>query len=58
MRGDWSQPSAFIADFLAKRNRYAIPFNAAYGSGLPEGEILSPLLDKRTRITTLNNAKG
>jgi suppressor for copper-sensitivity B len=58
LRGDWSQPSAFIADFLAKRNRYAIPFNAAYGPGLPEGEILSPLLDKRTLIATLNNAKG
>ena len=58
LRGNWSQPSAFIADFLAKRNRYAIPFNAVYGPGLPEGEILSPLLDKRTLIATLNNAKG
>jgi suppressor for copper-sensitivity B len=58
LRGDWSQPSAFIAEFLAKRNRYAIPFNAAYGPGLPDGEILSPLLDKRTLVTTLNNAKG
>ena len=26
--------------------------------GLPDGEILSPLLDKRTLVTTLNNAKG
>lgn len=58
LRGDWSQPSALIADFLAKRNRYAIPFNAVYGPGLPDGEILSPLLDKRTLVTTLNNAKG
>ena len=31
LRGDWSQPSALIAAFLAKRNRYAIPFNAVYG---------------------------
>lgn len=58
LRGDWSQPSAFIAAFLAKRNRYAIPFNAVYGPDLPDGEILSPLLDKRTLVTTLNNAKG
>ncbi|MCK6903550.1 thioredoxin family protein [Enterobacter roggenkampii] len=58
LRGDWSQPSAFIADFLAKRNRYAIPFNAVYGPGLPEGEILSPMLDKRILVITLNNAKG
>ncbi|MCU6193162.1 protein-disulfide reductase DsbD family protein [Enterobacter sichuanensis] len=58
LRGDWSQPSALIAAFLAQRNRYAIPFNAVYGPGLPDGEILSPLLDKRTLVTTLNNAKG
>lgn len=58
LRGDWSQPSALIAEFLAKRNRYAIPFNAVYGPGLPDGEILSPLLDKRTLVTTLNNTKG
>lgn len=58
LRGDWSRPSALIADFLEKRNRYAIPFNQVYGPGLPEGEILSPLLDKNTLMTTLNNAKG
>lgn len=58
LRGDWSQPSALIADFLAKRNRYAIPFNQVYGPARPDGDILSPLLDKRTLITTLNNAKG
>ncbi len=58
LRGDWSQPSALIAAFLEKRNRYAIPFNEVYGPGIPDGEILSPLLDKRTLVTTLNNAKG
>lgn len=58
LRGDWSQPSALIAEFLAKRNRYAIPFNEVYGPGTPGGEILSPLLDKRTLVTTLNDAKG
>ncbi|MGG7522019.1 protein-disulfide reductase DsbD family protein [bacterium BS0013] len=58
LRGDWSQPSALIAAFLEKRNRYAIPFNEVYGPGIPNGEILSPLLDKRTLVTTLSNAKG
>lgn len=58
LRGDWSQPSALIAGFLEKRNRYAIPFNEVYGPGIPDGEILSPLLDKRTLVATLNNAKG
>ena len=50
--------STAIADFLGKRNRYAIPFNEVYGPGLADGEILSPLLDKNTVLTTLDNAKG
>ncbi|MDV0597277.1 MULTISPECIES: protein-disulfide reductase DsbD family protein [unclassified Enterobacter] len=58
LRGNWSQPSALIAAFLEKRNRYAIPFNEVYGPGIPDGEILSPLLDKRTLVATLNNEKG
>ncbi|CZV83843.1 protein-disulfide reductase DsbD family protein [Enterobacter cloacae] len=58
LRGDWSQPSETIAAFLKSRNRYAIPFNQVYGPGTPEGDILSPLLDKRTLMTTLNKAKG
>ena len=58
LRGDWSQPSETIAAFLKSRNRYAIPFNQVYGPGTPEGDILSPLLDKRPLMTTLNKAKG
>ncbi|HDR2624642.1 protein-disulfide reductase DsbD family protein [Enterobacter cancerogenus] len=58
LRGDWSKPSPLIADFLARRNRYAIPFNEISGPGKPDGVILSPLLDKRDLIATLNNAKG
>ena len=58
LRGDWSKPSTAIADFLGKRNRYAIPFNEVYGPGLADGEIFSPLLDKNTVLTTLDNAKG
>lgn len=58
LRGDWSQPSEAIALFLEARNRYAIPFNKVYGPGMPEGEMLSPLLDKHTLLTTLNKAKG
>ena len=58
LRGDWSKPSASIAAFLQKRNRYAIPFNEVYGPGQPEGEILSPLLDQQTLLTALKHAKG
>ena len=57
LRGDWSQPSETIAAFLKSRNRYAIPFNRCMAR-TPEGDILSPLLDKRTLMTTLNKAKG
>ena len=58
MSAYWSKPSPLIADFLARRNRYAIPFNEISGPGKPDGVILSPLLDKRSLIATLNNAKG
>lgn len=58
LRGDWSKPSASIAAFLQKRNRYAIPFNEIYGPGQPEGEILSPLLDQQTLLAALKHAKG
>lgn len=58
LRGDWSQPSELITAFLQKRNSYAIPFNQIYGPGLTDGEILPPLLDKRTVLDTLKNAKG
>jgi suppressor for copper-sensitivity B len=56
LRGDWSQPSAFIADFLAKRNRYAIPFNAVYAACLMAKS--SRRCWTSTLVTTLNNAKG
>lgn len=58
LRGDWSQPSDAIAAFLQKRNRFAIPFNEVYGPGQAVGEILPPLLDKKTLLTALNPVKG
>lgn len=58
LRGDWSKPSAHIATFLQKRNRYAIPFTEVYHPGSPDGEVLPPLLDKQRVLHALNNAKG
>ncbi|EPC3818805.1 protein-disulfide reductase DsbD family protein [Klebsiella oxytoca] len=58
LRGDWSLPSEPIARFLRSRNRYAIPFNQVYGPGQPQGDILSPLLDKQTVLNALSRAKG
>ena len=58
LRGDWSQPSDAIAAFLQKRNRFAIPFNEVYRPGQTIGEILPPLLDKKTLLSALNPVKG
>ncbi|WP_447834689.1 protein-disulfide reductase DsbD family protein [Aeromonas veronii] len=56
LRGDWSKPDEAIAAFLRQRGAAAVPFNQIYGPGLPQGEILSPLLDKADLLTLLNQA--
>ncbi|WP_421230031.1 protein-disulfide reductase DsbD family protein [Aeromonas jandaei] len=56
LRGDWSKPDDTIAAFLRQRGAAAVPFNQIYGPGLPQGEILSPLLDKADLLTLLNQA--
>ncbi|GKX62721.1 protein-disulfide reductase DsbD family protein [Pragia fontium] len=57
LRGDWTRPSPEISQFLQKRGVAAVPFNQIYGPGLPNGEVLSPLLDRQTLLETLSNAK-
>jgi len=56
LRGDWSRPSDAISAFLRQRGAAAVPFNQIYGPGLPEGEILSPLLDKADLLDSLHKA--
>ncbi|MXV28417.1 protein-disulfide reductase [Aeromonas veronii] len=56
LRGDWSKPDETIAAFLRLRGAAAVPFNQVYGPGLPQGETLSPLLDKADLLTLLNQA--
>ncbi|KIQ84423.1 protein-disulfide reductase DsbD family protein [Aeromonas sp. L_1B5_3] len=56
LRGDWSKPDDTIAAFLRQRGAAAVPFNQIYGPGLPQGETLSPLLDKADLLTLLNQA--
>ncbi len=56
LRGDWSKPDETIAAFLRQRGAAAVPFNQIYGPGLPQGETLSPLLDKADLLTLLNQA--
>lgn len=58
LRGDWSRPSESITRFLQQRGSVAVPFNQIYGPGIPQGVVLSPLLDRPTLLKTLNDAKG
>jgi len=44
MRGDWTRPDSALTRYLASFGRYGIPFNAVYGPGRPDGELLPELL--------------
>lgn len=57
LRGDWSQPSDAIAQFLHRRNSFAIPFNQVYGPAEANGKVLPPLLNVQTVIHSLDEAK-
>ena len=56
MRGDWTRPNAEIAAYLQSFGRYAIPFDAVYGPGLPDGAPLSELLTTRAVLDALSTA--
>ncbi len=58
MRGDWTQPSQVISDYLAAFGRYGIPFNAVYGPGAPDGEALGELLTADHVMDALARAGG
>ena len=44
MRGDWTRPNPELTRYLESFGRYGIPFNAVYGPGRPDGELLPELL--------------
>ena len=44
MRGDWTRPNSELTRYLESFGRYGIPFNAVYGPGRPDGELLPELL--------------
>ena len=56
MQADWTRPSDSIARFLAANNRYAIPFNAVYGPGAPNGIVLPELLTESAVLDALTKA--
>jgi len=57
MRGDWTNPDAAIAAYLAGFGRYGIPFNAVYGAGAPGGLPLPELLTSGVVLNAIADAQ-
>jgi suppressor for copper-sensitivity B len=57
MRGDWTLPSEEISRYLESFGRYGIPFDVAYGPGLPDGMALPELLTVDAVMESLERAK-
>ncbi|HEY0834229.1 MAG TPA: protein-disulfide reductase DsbD domain-containing protein [Azospirillum sp.] len=58
MRADWTRPDRRISDFLARYDRYGIPFNAVYGPGAPNGLVLPEILTSEAVLAALRTARG
>ncbi|MBC8339179.1 MAG: thioredoxin family protein [Rhodospirillales bacterium] len=56
MQADWTRPDAKISSYLARYQRYGIPFNAVYGPGAPEGVALPELLSRSEILDALGRA--
>ncbi|NQV84235.1 MAG: thioredoxin family protein [Rhodospirillales bacterium] len=46
MQADWTKPDPIISAYLARHQRYGIPFNIVYGPGAPDGIVLAELLSQ------------
>lgn len=58
MKADWTNPDETIAAYLASFKRYAIPFNAVYGPGAPNGIVLPELLSEDDVLEAIAKARG
>jgi suppressor for copper-sensitivity B len=58
MRGDMTKPNQELLDFMAKYNRYAIPFNIIYGPNAKKGILTSELLYMDSVLKIINQASG
>lgn len=56
MQADWTRPDPVISDFLARNQRYGIPFDAVYGPGAPGGIVLPELLSQDEVLDAFNKA--
>ena len=57
LRADWTKPDPAISAYLARHDRFGIPFNIIYGPSAPEGIILSELLSFEVITTALTAAQ-
>ncbi|ETW11210.1 thiol:disulfide interchange protein DsbD 1 precursor [Roseivivax marinus] len=58
MQADWTRPDPRINRYLKRHDRYAIPFNAVYGPGAPNGIVLSEILTADAVVRALDTARG
>ena len=58
MKADWTLPDPGISAYLARHQRYGIPFDAVYGPGAPGGVVLPELLSRESVLDALEKAAG
>jgi suppressor for copper-sensitivity B len=58
MRADWTRPDEAIAAYLARWDRYGIPFYAVYGPAAPDGITLPEILTEEAVLAALARAGG
>ena len=58
MQADWTRPDPAISAFLARHQRYGIPFDAVYGPGAPAGVVLPELLSEKAVLDAIKKAAG
>lgn len=58
MQADWTRPDPAITDYLARNNRFGIPFNIVYGPGAPNGQALPELLSDDAVLQAIEKARG
>ncbi len=58
MQADWTRPDPVISAYLARHQRYGIPFDAVYGPGAPGGILLPELLSRDAVLDAIGKAGG
>ncbi len=58
MQADWTRPNDVISRYLARYNRYGIPFNIVYGPKKPDGVVLPEILTATVVLEAIALAAG